>query len=183
MSRGVSEHIYAALDDEQLLACCRLWARIFVRPGRTAEALAARERRRQATCAWRDRDERLHRVDDDAGQPIALARSFRRTVGTSRGSLSILALASVCSDPARRGEGLGAAVVRAAFARVGGPTPLSLFQTDVGAFYEGLGARLISNPCVNRSTRERAFWGSQVMIWPAAADLPPDEIDLRGTGW
>lgn len=128
----------------------------------------------------------------DGNVALANAIVFKRTIATARGLLDVMALAAVCSSPARRGEGLGALVVSEAFKEVdSGRYPVSLFQTGVPGFYEKLGARAVDNVFVNSlyapSDRHGApnapWWEPHVMIYPAAYDWPEGKIDLLGAGY
>lgn len=122
---------------------------------------------------------------------VALAMAFAREIQTGRGALRVMALAGVCCTPEWRGQGWGAAVVRAAFAEVDrGAFGLSLFQTGVPDFYRKIGAREVNNRFVNSRWREgdrgavdAPWWDSHVMIYPAAFPWPTGEIDLLGTGY
>ena len=110
---------------------------------------------------------------------MAAARTFHREVCLGDGSRRVvLALAHVASDPAYRGLGLGARVVRTAFDRLNYapiasadklhklPTSF-LFQTGVEGFYARLGARTLPPHMypVHNSTgqgsdakRRKGFW-------------------------
>lgn len=122
----------------------------------------------------------------NGGQAIAHARVFVREIHADSGSLPVLALASVCSDPERRGQGLGAAVTRQAFDLVGRPTwpSVSLFQTPVPEFYARLGCRPVDNRFVNRLNRQdpeaRPWRDEYVMIYPGEFAWPGGPIDLNG---
>lgn len=90
--------------------------------------------------------ESAHFVIEDANNVLAHARIFRREIITTRGPLTIGALAAVCVHPDYRGRGWGADVVRAAFAYLPEMNvEVALFQTGVPQFYEKLGCRLIDN--------------------------------------
>jgi predicted N-acetyltransferase YhbS len=97
----------------------------------------------------------------------------------------------VCSAPEQRGRGLGAAVVRTAFAEVDeGREAVSLFQTNVPGFYATLGARSVGNVFVNPRHRSgekgsvaQPWWNTHVMIYPAAYRWPDGEVDLGGPGY
>jgi hypothetical protein len=120
---------------------------------------------------------------------IAHAEGNPRTIGTSQGDMTIVALARVCTDPAERGRKLGQAVVRTVFDAVDhGPFAHSLFQTTykVRPFYEKLGCALVTNRIVNSLADDPAaspFWDNIVMRYPAAKPWPEGEIDLRGPGY
>lgn len=124
-----------------------------------------------------------------AGVIVAKSHTFARTIGTSRGELTVMALAGVCCDPNHRGEGYGRAVVAAAFGRIDrGEFPASLYQTSHHnrPFYEKLGARQIDNRFVNSLADDpdaNPFWDEIAMIYPAACDWPDGVIDLRGPGY
>lgn len=125
-------------------------------------------------------------IFDDFGGVIAHAKTFIREIKSERGSLFVLALATVCSDPALRGQGLGALVTGKAFEQVGqGEWPsVSLFQTPVPVFYEKLGCRMVSNIFVDRTNQQApdAFpWRDDtIMIYPAEFDWPDGTIDING---
>lgn len=125
----------------------------------------------------------------EAGRVVAHSSVYPRTIGTSKGDITVLALARVCTDPAVRGRKLGDAVVRATFSLVDhGPFPFALFQTttNVRAFYERLGAIVIDNTFINSLAEDpkvNPFWAEVPMRYPATGDWPTGEIDLRGPGW
>ncbi|MFP4052294.1 MAG: GNAT family N-acetyltransferase [Phycisphaerae bacterium] len=121
------------------------------------------------------------------GELVATSRLIPRRIRTADGAMDVLGLAGVKTHPDFRKQGLGAAVVRAAFAGVDdGSFPVSLFQTGVPGFYRKLGAREVDNRFVNRfgqDPAERPWWDKVVMIYPADADWPDGEIDLLGPAW
>jgi hypothetical protein len=125
----------------------------------------------------------------EEGRIVAHASAYPRTIGTSKGDITVLALARVCTNPVVRGRKFGDAVVRAAFELVDhGPFPFSLFQTtiDVRPFYERLGAVAINNKFVDSTAADpkaNPFWADVYMRYPATGDWPTGEIDLRGPGW
>lgn len=113
-----------------------------------------------------------------------------RTIGTTAGDLTVLGLGKVCSHPGRRGEGLGALVVKAAFAMVDqGLFAFSLFQTThhVRPFYERLNCCVVENDVINSQHADAAdlhpFADEVVMRYPADPDWPEGVIDLRGPGY
>jgi GNAT superfamily N-acetyltransferase len=121
---------------------------------------------------------------------VAHAVTFGRTIGTSAGDLTVMALAYVATDPDCRGQGLGAAVTHAAFSRVDeGVFPCALFQTSfkVQPFYEQIGCKLVENRIYNSLNEEdpsaNPFWDNVVMRYPAAEGWPTGDIDLRGRGY
>jgi predicted N-acetyltransferase YhbS len=125
----------------------------------------------------------------EAGQVVAHASIYPRTIGTAIGEITVLALARVCTAPSVRGRRLGDALVRESFELVDdGTFPFSLFQTtpDVKPFYERLGAVAIHNKFVNSladDPKANPFWAEVQMRYPATGDWPEGEIDLRGPGW
>lgn len=125
----------------------------------------------------------------EGGRVVAHAAALPRSIGTSEGQVTILALAQVCTDPAERGRKLGQAVVRAVFDLVDhGPFRHSLFQTShqVRPFYEKLGACLVTNRIVNsqgEDAEKNPFWDEIAMRYPAAKHWPEGDIDLRGPGY
>ncbi len=120
---------------------------------------------------------------------IAHSLGTARTIGTSRGDLTVLALSRVCTDPMVRGKKLGQAVVVATLVLVDRELfPFSLFQTspDVRPFYERLGSATVDNRFVNSLAEDptaNPFWAEVVMRYPATGNWPIGEIDLRGPGW
>src|SRR5215213_458778 len=120
---------------------------------------------------------------------VAHAGVYPRTIGTSKGGITILALARVCTEPIVRGRRYGDAVVRASFGLVDDDSfPFALFQTtkEVRPFYERLGAVAIDNTFVNSlapDPKANPFWAEVYMRYPATRDWPKGEIDLRGPGW
>lgn len=120
---------------------------------------------------------------------IAHAQADPRTIRTTAGDVTVLALARVCTDPAVRGKKLGQTVVEAAFDLVdNGPFPFALFQTRdaVRPFYEKLGAAAVSNRFVNSLAADptaNPFWDPVIMRYPSTGEWPTGEIDLRGPGW
>jgi predicted GNAT family N-acyltransferase len=125
----------------------------------------------------------------EGGRVVAHSSAYPRTIGTTKGDFTVLALARVCTDPSVRGRKLGDAVVRASFELVDhGPFPFALFQTttDVRPFYERLGAVAIDNTFVNSlapDPKANPFWAEVPMRYPANGNWPKGEIDLRGPGW
>jgi len=115
---------------------------------------------------------------------LAMARTFRRVVADESGrAFPVLALAGVCTHPEHRKRGLGRAVVLAAWERIGTDLPVCYFQTGVPAFYEGLGARQVTNRLFDTTGAAKLFWDPFAMIYPAEVSWPDGGIDLRGGGW
>ncbi len=124
----------------------------------------------------------------ESDRVIAHARTFVRTIHGDCRSLNVLALATVCTDPAWRGRGLGAAIVQRAFTQLNpNRLPVSLFQTGVPDFYIKLGGRIVDNRFVNSRDADKGqnnpWWDDQVMIYPAQFDWPAGTIDLNGPGY
>ncbi len=119
----------------------------------------------------------------DGAEVISVARTFEHTVDLAGTPQRVIALASVCSHPDRRGEGWGNAVVEAALSSAS-PTVPALFQTGVRGFYERLGSAVIANPITTSVPDVDAFTDTWVMVHPGRADwdetLP---IDLLSGGW
>ena len=123
---------------------------------------------------------------------VAHAFTFLRTIqfeeveNVTDRSLEVLALATVCSDPDLRGQGLGVLVTNAAFEQVGQGTwpTVSLFQTPVPVFYEKLGCRIVPNRFVNRLSEkdvEANPWRDDtIMIYPATHTWHDGVVDLNG---
>jgi len=120
---------------------------------------------------------------------VAHAAVMPRTVRTSQGDLTLLALAHVCSDPTMRGQRLGQRIMRAVFTLVDeGAFPFCLFQTteQVKPFYLRLGACLAENPIIdstNLENPESPFQDPVIMRYPDGAGWPEGVIDLRGPGY
>ncbi len=125
-------------------------------------------------------------VRDAAGRWLGNAGVLTRTLHTTRGPWLVLGLMDVATLPETRGMGLGKRLVRAAWSAVDeGRVAACLLKTSgASPFYEKLGARVIDNPLVNSwadgGVDRRPLEGSVAMIYPAEADWPTGEIDLRG---
>ena len=125
----------------------------------------------------------------EAGQVIAHAGMVPRTIGTTRGDLTVAGLTRVCCNPACRGQGLGEIVVREILTLIDNSIfPFSLFQTSakVQPFYEKLGAAVVTNPIGNSLSDDPTacpFWDDVVLYYPKDRDWPSGAIDLRGPGY
>jgi len=115
----------------------------------------------------------------------AMAETFLRTITAGSTPHKIMALASVCVDPAQQGNGLGKAVVEKVFIDMSGKYEFSIFQTGVPGFYKKLVAKLISNRFINSEdpTLQSPWWDSYVMIYPSTIDLEDHIIDLKGPAY
>lgn len=175
---------WSGVDDATRHRCAVLWYRVW--PKDPGGEITARLARMDAHYHTLDAHQ-LH-LAYDGDELIAVARTFRHTVGVIAGNeerdLDVLALASVCSDPDRRGEGWGDAVTQAAFDRVEADGLPCLYQTPVPAFYERFGSRQIDNEIITSMPDATPFEEDWIMVHPATAAWPDDAtIDLRGSGW
>src|SRR5437899_6098129 len=112
-------------------AIAELIVSIWPKPDRTVDTFAA-----DILAQWKD----YHGPEDEyprsflireGGRVVAHSSAYPRTIGTSKGDITILALARVCTNPSVRGRKLGDAVVRKTFELVDhGPFPFALFQTS-----------------------------------------------------
>lgn len=120
---------------------------------------------------------------------VAHAAALPRTIGTSEGEITVLALVHVCTHPDARGKKFGQAVVRAVFDLVDhGPYEHCLFQTSHQnrPFYEKLGATPVTNRIINSQADDptaNPFWDEVVMRYPMAKHWPEGDIDLLGPGF
>jgi predicted acetyltransferase len=81
-----------------------------------------------------------------AGQLVGHAFTFGRPVISDGVEISVMALSGVSVPVTHRGKGIGVALARSAFERVGNSEfPVSLFQTTIPAFYRKLGATVVDN--------------------------------------
>jgi len=190
MTRPVQDRPLAEVSDAEALAIGTMLASVWPKPGKGPQERAAQL---QGYGAGYDGPRERGPVSHIAyaGDKVAAhALTFCRVVAIDQGELPVMALAMVAADPTHRGEGLGAAVARAAFARVDeGVFPCSLFQTSfaVRPFYERLGCVLVENRIVNSHNEgdpgARPFWDDVVMRYPGDGPWPAGEIDLRGRGY
>ncbi|QDU72295.1 GNAT family N-acetyltransferase [Mucisphaera calidilacus] len=122
---------------------------------------------------------------------LAAARTFARTIDTTAGGMTIMALGGVIVEETRRGNGYGRDVVRAAFERVDrGVFGFSLFQTGTHnrGFYAKLGAMYPGNRVINsldeRGPESPAFNVDElVVVYPEREGWPAGTIDLLGPGY
>ncbi len=171
----------------EALAIAELLSKVW--PRRTPEVRAGELLRSGANHSGPEKLFPRSLVMRDGDRVIAHAGILSRTIGTSQGDMTILALSQVCTDPEVRGRKLGQTIARAALDLVDhGPFPFALFQTkdDVRPFYESLGAVVVNNQFVNsliEDSTANPFWDSIQMRYPAGAGWPEGEIDLRGPGY
>lgn len=177
------------INEADARATMELVCAIWPKPGRTVETMTADLSER-----WRHYDgpEAQHPrsfLIRDRDRVVAHATAVPRTIGTTSGPITVLALARVCTTPEVRGQHLGEAMARAAFSLVdNGVFPFSLFQTtdNVKAFYDRLGAVVIHNRFVDSTAQDPTaspWWSPVIMRYPAKPGWPEGEIDLRGPGW
>ena len=177
------------MTDDEALAIGKLLAATWQNPEKPASVRAKKLLEIGANYHGPDKQGPRSFVVREHGQVIAHAAILPRTIGTDAGSMTIAGLASVCTDPAQRGRGLGEVIAKAAFEPVDtGLFPFSLFQTSekVRPFYERLGAVVVENKIVNSLAEDPTafpFWDSVIMRYPGNKDWPKGEIDLRGPGY
>jgi len=183
----ISKHLSSNLTESQALAIITLIDSVWPQRDKTVAEMVKDLLATSAELSSPDSDsERI--VVWEEGQAIALSHTFTREIFAPEGSIKTMALADVCVDPTRRGEGFGAQVARRAFGRVdSGVSPVSLFQTEVPDFYVKLGAKVIGNRFVNSKNdddpRANPWWDPHVMIYPADYSWPAGQIDLNGAGY
>jgi len=170
-------------------AIAELLIAIWPKPGRSVDSRTA-----EILSQWKNYDgpenqyPRSFLVREN-GRVIAHAQADPRTVRTSAGDLTVLALCRVCTDPVVRGRKLGQAVVEAAFKLVDdGAYPFALFQTrnEVRPFYEKLGAVAVTNRLFNSKAADptaNPFWDPAIMRYPNTGNWPTGDIDTNGPGW
>jgi predicted N-acetyltransferase YhbS len=177
------------LSEADALAIAVLIVSIWPKPDRTAATLAADMRKQWRNYSGPERQHPRSFVVREDDRVIAHASFDPRTISTSQGELTVLALARVCTDRAVRGRKLGQAVVRAAFKPVDdGSFGFALFQTtdDVQSFYENLGAVRIHNRFVNSLATDptaNPWWSPVIMRYPAGPGWPEGQVDLLGPGY
>jgi predicted GNAT family N-acyltransferase len=177
------------INEADARASAELLYAIWPKPGRTADTLAADMLRQRRDYDGPEPQHPRSLFVREGSRIIAHASIYPRTLGTSAGDLTVLALARVCTDPAARGRRLGKQVVRAAFDLVDqGVFPFALFQTKdtVRPFYEELGAVTVDNHFFNSQAKDPSvwpFWDPNIMRYPAKPGWPTGDIDLRGPGW
>lgn len=171
-------------------AIAELLVTIWPKPGRTVDSFTADFRAQWKNYHGREEQYPRSLLIRENGHIIAHSSAYPRTIGTTKGDLTVLALARVCTASEARGRKLGDAIVRATLDLVDqGFFPFSLFQTTprVRPFYERLGAVLTTdNTFINSLATDpeaNPFWEEVQMRYPTSGDWPTGEIDLRGPGW
>jgi len=177
------------INEADARATMELVCAIWPKPGRTVDSMTAELlERRQPFDGLESQHPRSFFIRE-GGRIIAHATATPRTIGTTAGDITVLALSRVCTDPSARGRRLGQAMTRAAFDLVDhGEFQFSLFQTtgDVKSFYDKLGAVEIHNRFINSTAGDPSaspWWSPVIMRYPAKPGWPIGEIDLRGPGW
>ena len=183
----LSEHADETLTERQVRSIATLIHSVFPGAGRTIDDMIA-EWLEGARVNGAANSDSMRFVLWENDQAIAHAHTFGREIFTTEGSLKQMALSAVCVVENRRGEGLGARLMRKVFGCVDeGVWPVSLFQTPVPAFYEKLGGRVIDNEFVNSRNAEdpeaSPWWEAEVMIYPADFAWPEGRIDMNGGGY
>ncbi|TWT86334.1 Acetyltransferase (GNAT) family protein [Pseudobythopirellula maris] len=184
------------MTERQALAAGRLLAKVWPKPEK-----GPRERAAQVLQRGRDYegpDERgprsliIYEGDRLDGERVtAHALVFPRLVRfTGVGEQEVLGLSLVAADPDCRGQGLGAAVVRAAFDLVDeGFCRFAYFQTsnEVLPFYQRMGAVRAENRVFNSLSdidpTADPFWDEARVRYPKGDAWPTGEIDLLGPGY
>ena len=177
------------VDQSTAVALAELWCSANEHPGETFEDIwkwilkhwgtAHQELAPQVQISVVANDERY----------LSMAVGFSRPIVAGSEPLTIMALGGVCSSPDRRGEGLGAAVVRDQFDRIQtGEFPCSLFATKEGTvgFYEKLGAGRLSRSVINslgKNLEANPFGTDVVMAFPGQFPWSEGTIDLLGSGY
>ena len=174
------------IDKDLLRKAEKLWTEVWPSEDATSDERMQRRLKRMQS---QDETYRLHVIWMEGGI-VAQCSSFHREIRFLHSDRRVveLALAGVCSAPAHRGKGLGAAVVKDAFARLDEESmAFSLYQTGVPEFYRKLGSRIVKNRFVNSSNQDdpqaNPWWNDFVMIQPAGQSWEEGPVDLLGAGY
>jgi GNAT superfamily N-acetyltransferase len=183
MMLTVSVYRDEELTDEQIGTIVDLVYRIWPRPGRTREQLAARLR-----VSHSELSDHLRYVIWHRKRAIGHARSFGRTILSDAGPIRVLALGGVCVAPEFRGQGWGIKLVERAFERIrNGMFQVALFQTEIPSFYERRGSRIVHNTFQNLQDPDNPtanpFEDPYQMIHPNTYPWPDGPIDINGPGY
>ena len=172
---------WRAVDPTTRDECARLWERVW--PSGDTPDIEARLAKLE-TLTPDHESHFVHIARDASGQIVAVARTFEHRVGYQDQERTVIALAGVCSDLDRRGDGFGDAVVREAFERVDDLGWPALYQTPVPDFYERFGSRVIDNDITTSKPDAKSFDDDWAMIHPASTEWDDDVIiDLRADAW
>ena len=180
---------HRTIQEPDARAIAELLIAIWPKPGRSVDSRTA-----EILSQWKNFDGPANQYPRsflvrENGRVIAHAQADPRTVRTSAGDLTVLALCRVCTDPVVRGRKLGQRLVEEAFKLVdNGTYPFALFQTTplVQSFYEKLGAVTINNRVINSKAADptaNAFWDPVLMRYPNTDNWPTGDIDTNGPGW
>ncbi|MDQ8205329.1 GNAT family N-acetyltransferase [Pelagicoccus sp. SDUM812003] len=177
------------LSDRRKAAVLELWQSVWPQKGATERSFEQRFADRWSPTPGERESEAFHLVELH-GELAAVSRSFAREIAFLDGERreKVLALASVCSDPALRGKGYGRLVVEDAFARMREDGfRWCLFQTGVPDFYRKLGAKLVQNRFVNSFSSQdpeaSPWWDAYVMVYGEVELWLEGRVDLRGPGY
>ena len=181
----ITEYLETALDHRVAMQIATLSSRSFAASSRSLEERI--EEMLDATGSDDPENTSGRRfVIWDGDRAIAHARTFVRKIVVGDQEIPVLALATVCSDPDLRGEGLGVLVTTRAFDQVGveGWPEVSLFQTPAPRFYEKLNCRIVPNRFVNRRNTDdpeaNPWRDDTIMIYPSQFNWPDGVVDLNG---
>ena len=180
---------HRTIRERQAREIAELLVAIWPRPGRTVETRTAdifgHWHNYQGSEAQYPRSFLVR----EGGRIIAHSQADPRTIKTTAGDLTVLALCRVCTDPQVRGRKLGRAMVEAAFNLVDdGTYPFALFRTkeEVRPFYEKLGAVVATNRIYNSHAADPTaspWWDPIIMRYPSGGNWPVGDIDINGPGW
>ncbi len=171
----------ADVDLETRLQCAELWEKVWP-SAQDSQDLEARLERVATAYAAQEQQQWHLGIDDH--RVVAVARTFHHTVTVGPTSTAVLALASVCSDPAVRGDGWGTAVAAASLKRSIDEGLPCLFQTGVPDFYGRFGAVLLNNEIITSVPNTEPFDDPFAMVYPATTSWPANSVvDLLGNGW
>lgn len=177
----ITDRPYREVKDSELMAAAHLMLKTWPKDGLTEEGVFKDFKRHLF-----DPSGVYHLALSPEGRLLGCAKSYARRVNIGGRDCDIMALAGVAVEQECRGGGLGAALVRAAFARVdNGEFRLSIFQTAVPGFYLKLGCAVVENPVINSfNPGASPFWDPYIIAYPAAR-LPEKhhKIDLLGPGY
>lgn len=180
---------HRTISEAEARSIAELLVAIWPRPGRTVETRTAEILGQWRNYSGPESEYPRSFLIRENGRIIAHAQADPRTVRTSAGDLTVLALCRVCTDPSVRGKKLGQTVVEAAFELVSNGTyRFALFQTreTVRPFYEKLGATPVDNRFFNSLAEDSTvtpFWDPVIMRYPSTGNWPTGDIDTNGPGW
>ncbi len=123
-----------------------------------------------------------------SGDTIAShAGLFSREIRVDNSRVTIGCLASVCTHPQHKKEGMASDILAVVFKEAHSasvPFESILFQTQLKAFYQKLKAFEISNKVINsQDNNKNPFWDPHIMCYSRHAKFPAGMIDLMGPGF